>query len=84
MKQTTLNAEFTISGVGLHLGEEGKVTVKPAEADVGYYFVAGKDEGLVRPWYIDSSKHRSILELRKGTRIHTVRTYPCCIIWYGC
>ncbi len=72
MKQTTLNAEFTISGVGLHLGEEGKVTVKPAEADVGYYFVAGKDEGLVRPWYIDSSKHRSILELRKGTRIHTV------------
>ena len=72
MKQTTLKAEFTVSGIGLHLGEECKITVKPAEANTGYMFVAGKDQGLVRPWYVDGSKHRSILELRKNTKINTV------------
>ncbi len=71
MKQTTLKTEFIVSGIGLHLGEECKVTVKPAEANVGYMFVSGKDTGLVRPWYIDGSKHRSILELRKETKINT-------------
>ncbi len=72
MKQTTLKTEFTISGIGLHLGSECSVTVKPAEAGTGYMFVSGKDTGLVRPWSIDGSKHRSIIELRKGTRINTV------------
>lgn len=72
MKQTTLSGEFTVSGVGLHLGEEATVTVKPAVANTGYRFFSGSDEGLVRPWYIDGSKHRSILKLRKGTEINTV------------
>ena len=72
MKQTTLKEEFSLSGVGLHLGEESKVTVKPAPAGTGYKFISGKDEGLVRPWRIDGSKHRAILTLNKGTQINTV------------
>lgn len=72
MKQTTLKEEFSLSGIGLHLGEEGKITVKPAAAGTGYKFIAGRDEGLVRPWRIDGSKHRAVLVLNKGTEIHTV------------
>ena len=72
MKQTTLKTEFTVSGIGLHLGEECKITVKPAGANTGYMFESAKDKGLVRPLSIDGSKHRSILELRKETKINTV------------
>lgn len=72
MKQTTLNQSFTIEGAGLHLGEESKVTVAPAEAGTGYLFISGKDKGQVKPWRINGARHRAILSLDKGTEIHTI------------
>ncbi|AFZ44645.1 UDP-3-O-(3-hydroxymyristoyl) N-acetylglucosamine deacetylase [Halothece sp. PCC 7418] len=38
-KQQTIAQSFTLTGVGLHSGEKVTVTVKPATADEGRYFV---------------------------------------------
>jgi UDP-3-O-[3-hydroxymyristoyl] N-acetylglucosamine deacetylase/3-hydroxyacyl-[acyl-carrier-protein] dehydratase len=44
-KQHTLSKEVSIEGVGLHTGEEVKLTFKPAEVDEGYVFVRTDLEG---------------------------------------
>ena len=38
MKQKTIQNEVSIEGVGLHYGQKTKLTIKPADANVGYVF----------------------------------------------
>lgn len=38
IKQTTISKPISLSGVGLHTGQEVKLTFKPAKADNGYTF----------------------------------------------
>ena len=44
-KQKTLKASFTISGVGLHTGQNTKLTVHPAPIDHWYRFQRSDIEG---------------------------------------
>ncbi|NGZ89786.1 bifunctional UDP-3-O-[3-hydroxymyristoyl] N-acetylglucosamine deacetylase/3-hydroxyacyl-ACP dehydratase [Psychroflexus sp. C1] len=44
-KQTTINNEVSLNGVGLHTGKQVKLTFKPAEANQGYVFVRTDLEG---------------------------------------
>jgi UDP-3-O-[3-hydroxymyristoyl] N-acetylglucosamine deacetylase len=39
MEQQTIGNAFSCSGVGLHSGQEVMVTLQPASADMGRYFV---------------------------------------------
>lgn len=45
MKQTTINKEVSLSGVGLHTGKNVTLTFKPAGANCGYNFVRVDLEG---------------------------------------
>ena len=38
IKQTTISKAISLSGVGLHTGQDVKLTFKPAIADNGYTF----------------------------------------------
>jgi UDP-3-O-[3-hydroxymyristoyl] N-acetylglucosamine deacetylase/3-hydroxyacyl-[acyl-carrier-protein] dehydratase len=38
MKQKTVKADVTLSGVGLHTGQENQVTIKPSEVNTGITF----------------------------------------------
>ncbi|RTY93696.1 bifunctional UDP-3-O-[3-hydroxymyristoyl] N-acetylglucosamine deacetylase/3-hydroxyacyl-ACP dehydratase [Flavobacterium sp. GT3R68] len=44
-KQTTIKSEISLTGVGLHTGEEVKMTFKPAPVNNGYTFVRVDLEG---------------------------------------
>ncbi len=72
MNQTTIANGFSVEGKGLHTGENCKVTILPGEVNSGYIVKVGKEEGIVRPWNIDSSRHRSTITLEKGTQVHTI------------
>jgi len=39
VKQTTIKSEITLTGVGLHTGQEVSMTFKPAPINNGYSFV---------------------------------------------
>ena len=45
VKQKTINKEVTLSGVGLHTGNEVTMTFKPAPANYGYAFTRIDLEG---------------------------------------
>ena len=38
-KQTTIEKEFSIEGVGLHTGNKSKMVFKPAEKNTGIHFI---------------------------------------------
>ena len=48
LRQKTLSDTATVSGVGLHLGKEVRVEIRPAEADRGIEFVRGDIPGEPR------------------------------------
>ena len=45
VKQTTIKSEITLEGVGLHTGQNVKMTFKPAPVNNGYTFVRVDLEG---------------------------------------
>ena len=45
VKQKTLKSEVSLTGVGLHTGQEVKMTFKPAPVNNGYSFVRVDLEG---------------------------------------
>ncbi|MBI1390008.1 MAG: UDP-3-O-[3-hydroxymyristoyl] N-acetylglucosamine deacetylase [bacterium] len=57
--QKTIAGEVSISGVGLHTGQETTVTFKPADADTGIVFVRGDMPGKPR---IEARAENAILE----------------------
>lgn len=48
MNQTTLNRVFTCTGVGLHSGQEVRLTLSPAPANTGIVFMVESDKGVAR------------------------------------
>ena len=42
-KQQTIRSEFSVTGKGLHSGEEGKLVLKPAPEDTGLVFVINEN-----------------------------------------
>jgi len=85
IKQRTLAAEFTLEGIGLHTGQNTRLTVKPAEADHGYVFQRMDLEGQPTiPADCDL-----VVETRRGTtlekgdaRVYTTEHLLAAL--YGC
>jgi UDP-3-O-[3-hydroxymyristoyl] N-acetylglucosamine deacetylase/3-hydroxyacyl-[acyl-carrier-protein] dehydratase len=73
--QTTLNSEVSISGVGLHTGQEVSLTFVPAPEDHGYVFQRTDIEGQPKvkadcDLVVDTSRGTTIED--NGARVNTV------------
>ncbi|WP_435262708.1 bifunctional UDP-3-O-[3-hydroxymyristoyl] N-acetylglucosamine deacetylase/3-hydroxyacyl-ACP dehydratase [Tenacibaculum sp. nBUS_03] len=73
-KQTTIKNEITLSGVGLHTGNEVTMTFKPAPINNGYSFVRvdleGKPTIEAKAEYVTNTQRGTNLE-KKGVQIQT-------------
>ncbi|MCK4606754.1 MAG: bifunctional UDP-3-O-[3-hydroxymyristoyl] N-acetylglucosamine deacetylase/3-hydroxyacyl-ACP dehydratase [candidate division Zixibacteria bacterium] len=74
-KQRTIKAEISMSGVGLHTGNNCTMTLKPAPPDTGIRFV--RSDLPDKPWVIADIDH--VVDISRGTtlqkgeaRVHTV------------
>ena len=64
-KQQTIQKEISLSGVGLHTGQEVKLTFKPAPENHGYAFVRTDLEG--QP--IIEAKAEYVIDTQRGTNL---------------
>ena len=64
-KQQTIQKEISLSGVGLHTGQEVKLTFKPAPENHGYAFVRTDLEG--QP--IIEAKAEYVTDTQRGTNL---------------
>ncbi len=73
-KQKTLKKPVSIEGVGLHTGENVKMTLKPAPENYGFKFVRidleGKPEIEASAQYVTKTQRGTVLE-KNGVQIHT-------------
>ena len=73
-KQQTIKKEISLTGVGLHTGNEVTLTFKPAPANTGYVFVRtdleGHPEIEADVSYVVSTQRSTNLE-KDGVNIHT-------------
>ncbi|WP_440880954.1 bifunctional UDP-3-O-[3-hydroxymyristoyl] N-acetylglucosamine deacetylase/3-hydroxyacyl-ACP dehydratase [Tenacibaculum sp. C7A-26P2] len=73
-KQTTIKNEISLSGVGLHTGNDVTMTFKPAPENNGYAFVRVDLEGKpiieARAEYVTNTQRGTNLE-KKGVQIQT-------------
>ncbi|GET46285.1 bifunctional UDP-3-O-[3-hydroxymyristoyl] N-acetylglucosamine deacetylase/3-hydroxyacyl-ACP dehydratase [Capnocytophaga felis] len=74
VKQNTLAREISLEGVGLHTGQNVKMTLKPAPVNHGYTFVRVDLEGSpvieADVNYVTNTERGTVLE-KKGVRIQT-------------
>jgi UDP-3-O-[3-hydroxymyristoyl] N-acetylglucosamine deacetylase len=69
--QQTISTPFSLSGIGLHSGEQVSVTVKPAPIDSGRYFIYGDTKIPADTTVVKASQLST--ELRhNGTGVRTV------------
>ncbi len=72
--QKTLKSEVSLSGIGLHTGNEVKLTLKPAKENTGFVFVRTDLEGHPQVEadvnYVTTTERGTTLE-KLGVRIHT-------------
>ncbi len=72
--QKTLKTEVTLSGIGLHTGNEVTLTIKPAKENTGFVFVRTDLEGHPQVEadvnYVTTTERGTTLE-KLGVRIHT-------------
>ena len=74
IKQTTISKPISLSGVGLHTGQDVKLTFKPAKADNGYTFTRVDLEGNpiieANINFVTSTQRGTVLE-KNGVTIQT-------------
>lgn len=74
MKQTTLEREVSLSGIGLHTGQEVTLTFKPAEPDTGYVFkrldLEGSPEVPASAQWVNKTQRSTVLDY-KGVEVQT-------------
>ncbi len=74
VKQTTLNSDVTLKGIGLHTGKEVTLTFKPAPENYGYAFSRTDLEGNpiihAKADYVTETQRGTNLE-HKGIQINT-------------
>ena len=74
MKQTTLEREVSLSGIGLHTGQEVTLTFKPAEPDTGYVFkridIEGSPEVPASAKWVNKTQRSTVLDCN-GAEIQT-------------
>lgn len=69
--QQTIARSFSLSGIGLHSGEQVSVTVSPAPIDSGRYFIYG-DTKIVADTKVVSASQLSTELRQNGTGVRTV------------
>ena len=69
--QQTIAAPFSLSGVGLHSGEQVSVTVHPAPVDAGRYFVLGESQIPANTTVVSASQLSTELR-QQGAGVRTV------------
>ena len=69
--QQTIAAPFSLSGIGLHSGEQVSVTVSPAPIDAGRYFVYG-DAKIAADTSVVSASQLSTELRQNGSSVRTV------------
>ena len=84
-RQRTLASSFSLEGIGLHTGNQTRITVRPAEANHGYVFQRTDLEGAPTvPADCDlvvETRRGTTLE-KAGVRIHTTEHLLAAL--YGC
>jgi len=74
IKQKTLKKAVSIEGVGLHTGENVKLTLKPAPANYGFKFVRSDLEGKpvieASAQFVTKTQRGTVLE-KNGVQVHT-------------
>ena len=74
-KQTTIKKQTTLEGVGIHTGNEVKLTFKPAPADFGYVFkridMANQPEIEALSKYVVDTQRGTTLE-KDGVKLKTI------------
>lgn len=74
VKQNTLSKEVSLEGVGLHTGQNVKMTLKPAPINHGFTFVRVDLEGHpvieADATYVSNTERGTVLE-KKGVKIQT-------------
>ena len=74
IKQKTLKKAVSIEGVGLHTGENVKLTLKPAPANYGFKFVRVDLEGKpvieASAQFVTKTQRGTVLE-KNGVQVHT-------------
>jgi UDP-3-O-[3-hydroxymyristoyl] N-acetylglucosamine deacetylase/3-hydroxyacyl-[acyl-carrier-protein] dehydratase len=74
VKQTTLEREVSLSGIGLHTGQEVTLTFKPAEPDTGYVFkridIEGSPEVPASAKWVNKTQRSTVLDCN-GAEIQT-------------
>lgn len=72
--QKTLKGEVSLSGIGLHTGNEVSLTIKPAKENTGFVFVRSDLEGSPQVEadvnYVTTTERGTTLE-KLGVKIHT-------------
>ena len=69
--QNTIASAFSLSGIGIHSGTQGRITVHPAEENTGRVFRVGKVEIPARVNYVTDTRRCTTLG-NAGTTISTV------------
>ena len=74
-KQTTIKKQTTLEGVGIHTGNEVKLTFKPAPADFGYVFkridMTNQPEIEALSKYVVDTQRGTTLE-KDGVKLNTI------------
>ena len=74
MKQTTLERAISISGIGLHTGQEVTLTFKPAESDTGFVFkrvdLEGSPEVPASAKWVNKTQRSTVLDCN-GVEVQT-------------
>lgn len=71
MEQQTLAESFTLAGVGIHTGAQGRVTVAPADVDTGRIFKVGGVTIPARAEFVTDTSRSTSLG-RDGATVSTV------------
>ena len=69
--QNTLSSSFSLSGIGIHSGTVGRVTVHPAQENIGRVFRVGNVEIPAHAEYVTDTRRCTTLG-KDGTTISTV------------
>ncbi len=74
MKQTTLERAISISGIGLHTGQEVTLTFQPAEPDTGFVFkrvdLEGSPEVPASAKWVNKTQRSTVLDFN-GVEVQT-------------
>ena len=85
--QQTISKPITLTGVGLHSGQESKIVIKPGKEDQGIVFIRNdlKNNNIVKADYrnVSNAKLCTTLQNEHGVKVSTVEHLLAAMYIYG-